>query len=199
MNQVHFILFGPPGCGKDTQAKLLVKTLDLIELSTGQLLRNEVNTNGIHTAVAQESLSSGTLVDDHIMIEMVEAFLNAHTDSKGILYNGFPRTVPQAIALDAMLGKRGEYISRLISVDVERNELIKRLLKRGETSGRPDDANEDVIAHRLDEFNTKTHPVCSYYQRVQKVKVVNGNNPIEEIQEEIVKTVSFFLSEENIM
>lgn len=184
-NKVNIILFGPPGSGKGTQSEFLIKKYGLAHISTGDVIRREMHNETPLAAKLKPILADGSLAPDDIVVAMVENFVVSTKGTNGFLFDGFPRTIPQAIALDAMLAKYDQSITRLISLDVPRHQLIERILERGKTSGRNDDQNLDIINHRLDIYAEETLQVQSYYAKVNKVSLLNGNQPIPQVTNDI--------------
>jgi len=186
----NIILFGPPGSGKGTQAKQLEQEHGLIQISTGDLFRYELGNQTELGVLAQTYMSRGRLVPDEVTIKMLERKYNEHTDAVGVILDGFPRTVAQAAALDKMMASRNEEIAMLVSMEVDSEELVQRLLLRGEDSGRADDANEVVIRKRLQVYQDETHPVLDYYEQQGKVIRINGMGSVSKVFEKLVETVS---------
>ena len=177
----NLILFGPPGSGKGTQSEKIVEKFGLIHLSTGNLLRQEIaDKTGLGLA-AKSFMDKGQLVPDEVVIGMIDSCLEKHADAKGFLFDGFPRTVAQAEALDKLLTLKKTSITKVIALDVLEEELIKRLIKRGETSGRSDDTNEDVIRRRFAVYKDETEPVADYYKQQGKFEAIKGIGTIDEI------------------
>jgi len=177
----NLILFGPPGSGKGTQSEKLIAKYGLKHLSTGDLLRNEINHQTILGKEAQNFMDKGQLVPDEVVIGMISSALDKTPDAKGFLFDGFPRTSAQAEALDELLKLKNAPISVMLALDVSEDELIKRLLKRGQTSGRSDDNNENVIRARILEYRNKTAMVADYYKKFDKVVMVKGEGTVNEI------------------
>ena len=177
----NLILFGPPGSGKGTQSEKLIAKYGLKHLSTGDLLRNEINRQTILGKEAQNFMDKGQLVPDEVVIGMISSALDNNPDAKGFLFDGFPRTPAQAEALDELLDLKKAPIAAMLALDVSEEELIKRLLKRGETSGRSDDNNENVIRARISEYRNKTAIVADYYKKFDKVVMVKGEGTVEDI------------------
>lgn len=178
---INLILFGPPGSGKGTQAAKLVEKYNLLHISTGDLFRYEM---GNDTPLGQEAKSyiqKGELVPDSVTIGMLRNKVEANPDVEGYIFDGFPRTVAQAEALDALMAQKGVSISKLILLDVDEDEIVTRLLERGKTSGRSDDQNEDTIRNRIHIFNNETSPVFDYYAEQEKSVQVKGTGSIDDI------------------
>lgn len=177
---LNLILFGPPGSGKGTQSQLVIDRYGLIHISTGELLRNEISAATSLGLEAQQFIHKGQLVPDEVVIGMLSSVLESHPDTKGYIFDGFPRTGAQADALDRLLALRRTSITQVLALDVPEDELVRRLLERGKTSGRADDANEEVIRARIVEYHKKTAPVADHYAKVGKFKKVKGDGTIEE-------------------
>ena len=186
---INLVLFGPPGSGKGTQAKLIVKKFDLIHLSTGELLREEIAKKSTLGIKAKKLMDKGFLVPDEIVIEMISSKLDANANSNGFIFDGFPRTTAQAEALDNLLSDKHTTISTMLSLKVDNKELIKRLLARGKDSGRADDQSEEIITNRIKQYNEKTAPVQNYYSEQNKLKEVEGSGNIQDIAEKLNQVV----------
>jgi len=187
---LNVVLFGPPGAGKGTQAEFLIDSFGLIHLSTGDLLRSEIAAKSQLGMEAKSYMDRGELVPDEVVIGMIKSKLEAHRDAKGFIFDGFPRTVDQAVALDKLLDENGTPISGMLSLEVEKQELINRLLGRGQISGRADDQNQSVIENRINVYNKKTAPLIEYYKKQGKHFGIDGMGTIEEIAgrlKEVVK------------
>jgi adenylate kinase len=178
---LNLVLFGPPGAGKGTQSQKLIEKYGLIHLSTGDLLRSEIAQGTELGLEAKKLMDHGILVPDEVVIGMISHKLDANKDAKGFIFDGFPRTVAQAEALDSLLESKKAPISGMVALEVNDDELEKRLLLRGKDSGRPDDANPEVIRKRIKEYNDKTAPVAGYYKSQNKFKSINGIGTVEEI------------------
>ncbi|ALI99775.1 adenylate kinase [Rufibacter tibetensis] len=178
---LNIVLFGPPGAGKGTQSQKLIQKYGLIHLSTGDLLRSEISQGTELGLTAKKLMDEGLLVPDEVVIGMIESKIADNRTAAGFIFDGFPRTVPQAEALDQLLVKYDQGITCMIALQVNEEELVKRLLLRGQTSGRPDDADETLIQKRVQEYNTKTTPVANYYAQQNKFFAVDGIGEIEEI------------------
>jgi adenylate kinase len=177
----NLILFGPPGSGKGTQSEKLIAKYGLKHLSTGDLLRHEISRQTPLGQEAQNFMDKGQLVPDEVVIGMISSALDADPASRGFLFDGFPRTSAQAEALDRLLDLKKAPIAVMLALDVGEEELVKRLLKRGETSGRSDDTNEVVIRARIVEYRNKTAMVADHYMKTGKVVMVKGEGTVEEI------------------
>lgn len=177
----NLILFGPPGSGKGTQSEKLIAKYGLKHLSTGVLLRSEISRQTPLGKEAKSIMDKGQLVPDEVVIGMISSALDANPDARGFLFDGFPRTAAQAEALDKLLELKEAPIAAMLALEVSEDELIKRLLKRGETSGRSDDTNEAVIRARITEYHNKTAVVADYYKKFDKVVMVKGEGTIDEI------------------
>lgn len=181
----NLILFGPPGSGKGTQSEKLIAQYGLKHLSTGDLLRHEINNQTPLGKEAQNFMDKGQLVPDEVVIGMISSALDKNPDAKGFLFDGFPRTQAQAKALDNLLELKEAPIAAMLALEVSEAELAKRLLKRGETSGRSDDNNEQVIRARIVEYHNKTAMVADYYSQFDKVVMIKGEGTVEDIFERL--------------
>jgi adenylate kinase len=177
----NLILFGPPGSGKGTQSDKIVEKFGLIHLSTGNLLRQEIADKTPLGLQAKNFMDKGQLVPDEVVIGMIDSCLEKHHGAKGFLFDGFPRTVAQAEALDKLLSLKKTSINKVIALEVVEEELIKRLVKRGETSGRSDDTNEDVIRRRFAVYKDETEPVADHYKHLGKFEAIKGVGTVDEI------------------
>jgi adenylate kinase len=185
----NLILFGPPGSGKGTQSENLITKYGLKHLSTGDLLRSEIAGQTPLGLEAKKLMDKGHLVPDEVVIGMISSALDANPQAKGFLFDGFPRTVAQAEALDKLLKLKGTQIHAMISMLVSEEELVKRLLNRGKTSGRSDDTNEEIIRARIVEYRTKTSVVADYYKQFDKLAEIEGEGTINEIFESLQKEI----------
>ncbi|PWT73903.1 MAG: adenylate kinase [Bacteroidetes bacterium] len=177
----NLILFGPPGSGKGTQSEKLISKYGLKHLSTGDLLRSEIARQTPLGLAVKSLMARGELVPDEIVIEMINSALDNNPQANGFLFDGFPRTNAQAEALDKLLNQKNTEIAIVLALQVSEQELIDRLLKRGLTSDRVDDRNEEVISARIAEYEKKTAAVAEHYRKYDKVKYVNGEGTIDEI------------------
>ena len=177
----NLILFGPPGSGKGTQSDRLVEKYGLIHLSTGNLLREEIANKTPLGKEAKKFIDHGQLVPDEVVIAMVDSFFDKHKNANGFLFDGFPRTVAQAQALDKLMALKKTDIAVVLALDVTEDELINRLLNRGKTSGRSDDSDETVIKKRFSVYTNETSPVADYYKKARKFKSIQGEGSVDEI------------------
>lgn len=186
---LNLILFGPPGSGKGTQAAKLVELYRLVHISTGDLFRYEMSNDTPLGLQAKAFMAAGQLVPDEVTIGMLRNKVEAHPNAEGFIFDGFPRTIPQAEALDGLLESMDESISQLISLDVDEEEIVHRILKRGADSGRPDDQNPDIIRNRIVEYRLKTAPVFGFYNEQGKSTALNGIGEIDDIFENICAAI----------
>jgi adenylate kinase len=177
----NLILFGPPGSGKGTQSEKLVEKYGLIHLSTGNLLREEIANKTPLGMEAKNFMDKGQLVPDEVVIGMIDNSLDHHKEAIGFLFDGFPRTAAQAEALDKLLELKRTGIAIVLALEVSEEELVKRLLNRGKTSGRSDDTNESVIRKRFAVYTNETEPVASHYKKEKKFQSVKGEGSVDDI------------------
>lgn len=192
---LNLVLFGPPGAGKGTQSERLINKYGLVHLSTGDILRSEISRGTSLGIKAKEIMDRGELVGDDIVIGMIESKLDDNHNAKGFIFDGFPRTTAQAVALDDLLQKKGTGISGMLALEVNNEELVKRLLLRGKDSGRADDQNEEVIRRRIQEYNNKTLPLKNYYSEQGKFHAIAGIGSIDEIFQSLVERITFLGAE----
>ncbi len=178
---INIILFGPPGSGKGTQANNLMEHYNLLHISTGDLFRYEMGNNTPLGMKAKEYIAKGELVPDEITIGMLKNKVNANPDVRGYIFDGFPRTIVQAEALDSFLKEKESTVNILTALDVEDDEIVKRLLNRGLTSGRADDNDEEIIRNRIAVYNKETAQVFSYYKKAEKSIKINGIGSLNDI------------------
>lgn len=186
---INLILFGPPGSGKGTQAANIIEKYALVHISTGDLFRHEMSHDTALGQQAKAYMAEGELVPDRITIGMLRNKVEAHPDANGFIFDGFPRTIRQAEALDALLSGMNSRISALIALDVEDEEIIDRIKLRGITSGRPDDTDETIIRNRIDVYKSETAPVFDYYAQQNKSHNINGLGAVDEIFEHISSVI----------
>lgn len=178
---LNIVLFGPPGAGKGTQSEKLIQAFELVHLSTGDILRNEIAKKTPAGVEAKKLMDNGILVPDAVVIKMIEDRIDSNRNAKGFIFDGFPRTTTQAEALDHVLERKGSEINFMLALEVDDQELLRRLLNRGKDSGRPDDQNEAVISRRISEYNSKTAPLKEYYTAQGKFHSIKGTGTIDEI------------------
>lgn len=188
---LNILLFGPPGSGKGTQAKQLIEHYKLAHLSTGDILRKEMHEQTPLGRVAQHYIDKGELVPDDVVISMIEDIINQNKNAKGYIFDGFPRTVPQAIALDAMLAKHKQTINIMIVLEVPENELIRRLTNRAKVEGRKDDELH-IIENRIKVYRNQTTPVLDYYNNQGKAQKVNGLQSEKQVFNDVCQTIDHF-------
>lgn len=188
---LNIVLFGPPGSGKGTQAEKLIEKYNLIHISTGDLLRSEVAAQTELGKQAKKIMDAGELVPDEIVIGMIKGKLEENKEAPGFIFDGFPRTVEQARELRKALTDYDDRVTLVVSLQVEREELMTRLLKRGKDSGRSDD-NEETINNRIEVYERQTVPVTYYYEKMHKHFPVEGIGSIDEIFNRIVKVIDEF-------
>jgi adenylate kinase len=178
---LNIVLFGPPGAGKGTQSAKLVDTFRLVHLSTGDIFRYNIKNETELGKLAKTYIDKGELVPDEVTISMLEKEVEQIKEAKGFIFDGFPRTVNQANALDAFLKNRNAEISMMLALDVDEDELVKRLLIRGKDSGRADDSDESIIRNRIKVYNEQTAIAAEYYNQQGKYHGINGIGSIDEI------------------
>ncbi len=189
---LNFIFFGPPGAGKGTQAKLIAKEYDFVHISTGDILRNAIAEQTDLGKQAQKYVEKGELVPDSLIIDLIRSVLEKNFNAKGFIFDGFPRTIPQAQAFDDMLSQLNWEITAVIDLEVTDQEIMARLLRRAEIEGRTDDTPQ-VIEHRLQVYRQNTEPLIDYYLQQGKLYKVNGLGTIEEVNERIKQIINKFL------
>lgn len=185
----NLILFGPPGSGKGTQSDKLVERYGLVHLSTGNLLREEISHQTPLGIEAKAFMDKGQLVPDVVVIGMVDSYFDKHKGARGFLFDGFPRTVAQAVALDQLMVKKKTSIAAVLALEVGEDELVKRLLNRGKTSGRSDDVDETVIRKRFAVYRNDTTPVAVHYRKAGKFKSIPGEGTVDGIFDAICTAV----------
>lgn len=190
---LNVVLFGPPGAGKGTQSEILLQRYELVHLSTGDIFR--ANIKG-ETALGQQAkafMDKGELVPDSVTISMLESEVVKHPGAKGFIFDGFPRTSAQAAALDSFLAGKSSSITCMLALEVDEEELIKRLLNRATTSGRADDADETIVRNRIAVYNRETSPVANYYRDQLKYRGIVGVGSVEEITQRLCSALDTFL------
>lgn len=189
---VNFLIFGPPGSGKGTQSVKLAEKYNLKHLSTGDMLRAEISAGTELGKKVSTIMSKGELVPDEVVIEMIANKIDSEKDAAGFLFDGFPRTVTQTEELEKMLNQRGMKIDSMLILDVDHDELVKRLVLRADISGRPDDKNPDVIENRIDVYKSKTEPIIDYGRQRGIHRPVNGVGSIDEIFDRLCEHIDPF-------
>lgn len=187
---LNVILFGPPGAGKGTQSQKIEDKYDLLHISTGDLLFREVSAGTLLGQQARECMLAGKLVPDEIVVGMIENKIKSNKKCNGFVFDGFPRNLKQANTLDQLLKNNGLSISIVVSLEVQEEELVKRVLQRGSERGRFDDQNEDIVRSRLVTYKQETLPLANYYQQQNKFTSISGIGTVESIFEEICKKIN---------
>jgi len=185
---LNIVIFGAPGCGKGTQSELIIKKYQLYHISTGNVLRTEMEKQTELGQLAKEYVQKGQLVPDDLIIKMLADILKSNPKEKGFIFDGFPRTIAQGESLDQLLRDTNKSITAVLNLDVEEEILVDRLLKRGEVQGRSDDTLE-TIQKRLEVYKTQTEPLIAYYKKQGKLFVIKGNKPVEDVFENIKETL----------
>ena len=186
---LNLILFGPPGSGKGTQAERLISKYNLCHISTGDMFRYELSHNTELGQLARSYMDKGQLVPDSVTIAMLRKRVEDNPHVKGFIFDGFPRTTPQAEALDELLAEAGESISGLIELSVDEDEIVKRVLLRGKSSGRADDNDESIIRKRINVYRSETTPVADYYGQFGKSHKIQGVGSIDDIFNNLCHTI----------
>ncbi len=186
---LNIAIFGAPGVGKGTQSAKIVEKYNLVHLSTGDMLREETKNQTELGLKAKSYMDKGDLLPDSLIIDMIAAKVEANKQSAGIIYDGFPRTVNQAIALDEMLQSKGLSLSCMLYLEADHDTLVQRILNRGKESGRADDQNVETIENRIKNYNASTLPVADYYEKQGKSVKINGIGQLDVIFAEICKAI----------
>ena len=186
---INIVLFGKPGAGKGTQAEFLKEKYNLTHLSTGDVFRYNIKNETDLGKLAKTFMDKGDLVPDEVTIKMLQSEVDNNPNSAGFLFDGFPRTIAQAEALDAFLETKKQSITATVALEANDEILVQRLLQRGKTSGRPDDQDEEKIRNRYDEYNQKTAPLMNYYKAQDKFHSVDGIGSIEEVTDRLSKVI----------
>lgn len=187
---LNIVLFGPPGAGKGTQSEILIQKYGLVHLSTGDIFRANIKGQTELGVKAKSFMDKGELVPDSVTISMLESEVNKHPDAKGFIFDGFPRTSAQAEALESFLQSKNTSITCMLALEVPEEELIARLLNRAKTSGRADDADENIIKNRIAVYNRETSPVADFYRVREKYRGIEGVGSIDEISDRLHKAIS---------
>ena len=186
---LNLVLFGPPGAGKGTQSQKLIEKYGLVHLSTGDIFRANIGGGTELGKLAKSYIDKGQLVPDEVTIDMLNSEVEKHKDAKGFIFDGFPRTQPQAEALDQLMESKNTKINAMIALEVVEEELKERLKKRAIDSGRTDDADPEVIANRIEVYKNETAPVKKYYEAQGKFYSINGLGSIDEITQRLFETI----------
>ena len=187
---INLVLFGKPGAGKGTQATFLRDQYKLVHISTGDLFRNNIKNETSLGLLAKSFMDQGDLVPDRVTVDMLETEVNQNPHANGFIFDGFPRTIAQAGALDTFLNGKQMEISATIALEAADDILIERLLERGKISGRIDDQDEDKIRNRFEEYNQKTAPLRDFYFKQNKFYSVNGIGTIDEITNRLTQLIN---------
>jgi adenylate kinase len=187
---LNIVLFGPPGAGKGTQSAKLIEAYGLVHLSTGDIFRANIKGGTELGVLAKSYIDQGQLVPDEVTIGMLASEVNSNPDAKGFIFDGFPRTQAQASALDNLLAEKSTAITLMLALEVEEEELRKRLLLRGKDSGRADDQNPEVIQNRINVYNAETMPVKDFYQAQGKYRGINGIGEIDTIFNQLCEAIN---------
>lgn len=187
----NVVIFGAPGSGKGTQSERIINEYGLYHISTGEVLRDHIARGTDLGVIADSYISKGQLIPDDLMVKVLAHVLDSHPEltANGVIFDGFPRTIPQAQALNAMLAERNAAVDAVVGLEVEEKDLIDRMLRRGQESGRADD-NIDTIKKRLDVYHTQTSPLKEYYKNEGKYHAINGNGDVENIFGDIKESLS---------
>jgi adenylate kinase len=183
----YYILFGPPGAGKGTQAKLIVDKYQYLHLSTGDLLRAEIKSGSPLGEKVSGIMAKGELVPDALVVDIIKNKIQNNQDAKGFLLDGFPRTIAQAEALDSMLKAIGAGVDAVISIHLEDSLIFDRILHRAQIEGRKDDTDKATIQNRIDTYHEKTEPLIGYYKKGNKYFEVEGNGTIDSVFNQLCK------------
>lgn len=186
---INLVLFGPPGAGKGTQAENLISKYNLVHISTGDVFRKNIKEQTELGLLAKSYMDKGGLVPDEVTINMLKDVVENHPEANGFIFDGFPRTTPQAEALDVFMKGKGISISAMLALEVEDDVLVARLLNRGKDSGRADDADESIIRNRIKEYYNKTAILKDFYSSQDKYFGVEGVGSVEEISERLYKVI----------
>ncbi|MFK7050408.1 MULTISPECIES: adenylate kinase [Flavobacterium] len=186
---INIVLFGKPGAGKGTQAEFLTKKYNLTHLSTGDIFRFNIKNETELGMLAKSYMDQGELVPDDVTINMLESEVEKNPNSLGFLFDGFPRTIAQAEALDAFLLSKKQFVTATVALEADDEILVQRLLERGKTSGRTDDQDEEKIRNRYQEYNEKTAPLIGYYKGKDKFYEVDGIGTIEEVAQRLSSVI----------
>lgn len=190
---INIVLFGKPGAGKGTQAEFLKSKYQLFHISTGDLFRHHISNKTDLGMLAQSYMDKGDLVPDQVTIDMLKDAVEIHSEAKGFIFDGFPRTSKQAEALDTFLSEKSMQISATVALEADDDVLVERLVNRGKTSGRVDDQDEEKIRNRFEEYNNKTAPLRDFYEAQGKFHSVDGIGGIDEITHRLTTLIDGLL------
>ncbi|PZD76989.1 adenylate kinase [Mesonia sp. K7] len=189
----NIVLFGPPGAGKGTQAEILKEKYNLVHISTGDVFRYNIKNETELGNLAKSYMDKGQLVPDEVTIAMLQSEVEKNEDAKGFIFDGFPRTEAQAVALKNFLETKDQDVDAMVALEVEDEVLVERLLERGKTSGRKDDANEEVVRNRIKVYYNETAILKDYYEKQDKYYGVDGVGSIEEITDRLSSVFNHFI------
>lgn len=190
---LSIILFGPPGSGKGTQSKKISNKFDLVHISTGEILRNEIVKQSPIGIEAQKLINDGNYVTDDMALEIICGELNKNINAKGFVFDGFPRTIYQAEKFSQILPNNENNLDLMISIEVDHAEIIERLTQRAKESGRPDDRQKEIIQKRMEIYNQRTAKLADYYKSLGKFESINGNGEIDVIFDEICRAIDKYI------
>lgn len=190
---INIVLFGKPGAGKGTQAEFLKSKYQLFHISTGDLFRHHISNKTDLGMLAQSYMNKGDLVPDQVTIDMLKDAVETHSEAKGFIFDGFPRTSKQAEALDTFLSEKSMQISATVALEADDDVLVERLVNRGKTSGRVDDQDEEKIRNRFEEYDNKTAPLRDFYEAQGKFHSVDGIGGIDEITHRLTRLIDGLL------
>jgi adenylate kinase len=188
---MNLILFGPPGAGKGTQAKILIERFNIVQISTGDMLREEVKSGSDLGKLAKEIMDKGNLVSDEIIMSMIKKRITKPDCENGFILDGFPRTYNQAVNLDTILNSLNLKIDKVIEINVDEKLLLQRILNRAsENQSTRDDDNSEILKNRIIVYKKDTLPVLEYYRKLNKLYTIDGMQNIEEVSKNILKIIS---------
>lgn len=187
---LNIVLFGPPGAGKGTQAEKLQEKYNILHLSTGEVIRDEIGRGTELGKLAARQMEGGKLASDELVLGIIGKYIEEHKSAPGVIFDGFPRTLPQAEAFDRMLAGEGTKVTVMLALEVPDEVVIDRILTRGKTSGRADDQSIDTIRGRIEVYKKQTAAVADYYKNEGKFRAVNGVGTIDEIFDRLCETIA---------
>lgn len=186
---LNIVLFGPPGAGKGTQADKLQERYGLLHLSTGEAIREQMRLGTELGRMAAQQMEGGKLASDSLVLSIIEDYVTTHQDVNGVIFDGFPRTLPQAEAFDVMLNRTGNSVTVMLALEVGDDEVIRRIMMRGKTSGRADDQNIGTIRNRIGVYNRQTAIVAEYYKAQDKYRAIKGEGAIDDIFDRLCQAI----------